>query len=70
MKDKNLPRQVYSDEIKLKQILINLLSNSIKFTRKGKITLTVNLTQNNSDIEFSVEDTGQGIDERHTKSLF
>jgi signal transduction histidine kinase len=42
------------------QILINLIGNSLKFTEKGSITLSVNKSENNS-IEFEVQDTGIGM---------
>jgi signal transduction histidine kinase len=58
-----------SDENRLKQILINLISNAIKFTIFGEITLEVKPLENNS-LRFSVTDTGSGIKEEKLKNLF
>lgn len=55
----NLPAVIRSDEKRLRQILINLLSNAFKFTPKGKIVLSV--TPKAGAIEFTVRDTGVGI---------
>ncbi len=60
---------LYSDENRLKQILINLISNAIKFTLFGEITLEVKPLENDS-IRFSVIDTGSGIKEEKLKNLF
>ena len=54
-----LPVAVYTDENRLRQILINLLSNAIKFTDAGHVTLR--MTYRNQVAEFIVEDTGIGI---------
>lgn len=61
----DLPRYVFVDEVRLKQILINLLGNAIKFTSRGEIELKIfktTTTENNMDmIRFEVRDTGIGI---------
>src|SRR5207237_2329295 len=54
-----LPPTVYTDQEKLKQILINLLSNAAKFTEKGTITLRTRA--NGERVELAVADTGIGI---------
>jgi len=59
---------VYGDEKKLKQILLNLLSNSAKFTDKGSIAL--NIERKDEKIRFTVEDTGIGIPESKLKEIF
>lgn len=64
----NLPQQVEGDEKKLKQVLINLLGNAVKFTSAGKITLQV--SYKNSRIFFQVEDTGTGISKEEIDKLF
>ena len=58
--DPNLPKQITTDSLRLRQILINLISNSIKFTPFGHIKQKVSKGMNNI-LEFSVEDTGTGI---------
>jgi len=64
----NIPVVVKGDERKLRQILINLLGNAIKFTPSGKITLAVVIEINK--IKFSVSDTGQGIPEYDLARIF
>ncbi|MFK5893330.1 MAG: ATP-binding protein, partial [Pseudomonadota bacterium] len=66
--EKDVPMVVKGDERKLRQILINLLGNAIKFTPIGKITLLVE-TQDKK-IKFSVSDTGQGIPEHDLEKIF
>ncbi len=52
---------IYSDLKKLKQVLLNLLGNAIKFTRQGMVKLIVNFSLNSNIIEFKVIDEGIGI---------
>ncbi len=69
----NLPEKVIGDPLRLRQILLNLLNNAIKFTRAGAIGLTVNLVavQNDSaTVHFSVSDTGPGIPPDKVGSIF
>jgi len=61
-------KSIKVDEVKLKQILINLLSNSVKYTNSGSIKLSLELI--NEKLKFSVCDTGKGISEIQQKSLF
>jgi signal transduction histidine kinase len=68
IKDENLPRYIYSDEIKLKQVLVNLLSNSTKYTHSGSIKLKV--TQQGDNVKFTIEDTGKGISEQQKEKVF
>ena len=63
-----LPEIVNSDEKHIRQILINLLSNAIKFTEKGSVTLSVKYRSQVA--EFTVTDTGSGIDESERKRIF
>jgi CheY-like chemotaxis protein/two-component sensor histidine kinase len=65
-KNEKLQSSVLSDEIKLKQIIVNLLSNSIKFTTRGKIKLKVDHI--NDNLRFTLSDTGKGIS--NTEDLF
>lgn len=62
--------ELVSDEIRLKQILLNFISNSVKFTNHGKITLKAELINNNENIIISVIDTGIGIKDDNIKKLF
>jgi CheY-like chemotaxis protein len=58
------------DQIRVKQILINLVSNATKFCKNGDITITVNNDKNSKSLIFSVTDTGIGIDESRISQLF
>jgi len=68
----DLPNGVHGDERRLRQILLNLLGNAIKFTDKGNVTLKVNFNFNfnNSKLYFEVKDTGIGIDSEKLESIF
>lgn len=70
----DIPEQLVGDSMKIKQILNNLLSNSIKFTEKGKVQLTIekedSCDEENIKLKFKVEDTGIGIDEEGISRLF
>lgn len=71
--DSNIPDVLIGDPARLHQILINLLSNALKFTTKGKITVTarrVHEDNENAVIEFSVADTGIGIAEDKLDAIF
>ena len=63
-----LPRHVNTDEKRLRQILINLLSNALKFTNEGEVALTVNYRSQVAEIR--VEDTGVGIAEHNIERAF
>jgi len=70
--DKNLPR-VKADAARLSQVLINLLTNGIKFTAKGEVSLEVEIITLNSNtaiVKFSVADTGPGIPEDKIEEIF
>ncbi|MGF1734881.1 response regulator [Photobacterium satsumensis] len=69
----DLPRHLIGDETRLKQILINLANNAIKFTDKGEILIGVEEKSRNNDgieLHFWVKDSGIGIDEELIKRLF
>ncbi|MWB96180.1 PAS domain S-box protein [Flavobacterium sp. GA093] len=72
--DPDVPKFIWTDIVRLKQILINLLSNAVKFTNKGSIKLNVSIQEKNSEnhhvIRFAVIDTGIGILEKNQKKIF
>lgn len=72
--DPNVPQFVQADGIRLKQVLVNLLGNAVKFTQSGTISLDVQeiATSNKyySTINFSVKDTGLGIEEINNDKIF
>jgi len=65
----NLPPGVKTDEGKLRQVLINILGNAIKFTERGGVSLRLEI-ENNSRLLFEIEDTGPGIAPEEMESLF
>lgn len=62
--------EIYSDRNKIKQILINLLNNAVKFTERGQIEINTNFMPEGDEIEISVSDTGIGIKEEALDSIF
>ena len=58
----------FADKLRLKQILVNLLTNAVKFTESGSVTLKVTLDQNM--LRFAIIDTGIGISEEDCQKLF
>ena len=69
----NLPQYIRSDEKKLRQIIVNLLGNAVKFTREGGISLRAgfeNKDEEQSSLIIEVEDTGVGIAEEEIGKLF
>jgi two-component system, sensor histidine kinase len=62
--DERIPQMIVGDAVRLNQIVLNLVSNAIKFTEKGEIKITVNFIEENAhniSLAFSVRDTGIGI---------
>lgn len=71
--DTSIPEVLIGDPVRLHQIVLNLVSNAIKFTQKGKITVSVKLISQDYDkatIEFAVSDTGIGIPEDRLETVF
>jgi PAS domain S-box-containing protein len=71
--DPQIPQVLIGDPVRLHQIILNLVSNAVKFTSKGKITVSVNLIHEDDDtviIEFAVTDTGIGIPEDRIGKIF
>lgn len=70
--DPNTPCELYGDSGKIRQIIQNLLNNSIKFTKKGTITVNVKTKKdkNNAKLIVSVIDTGVGIERKKLEHLF
>jgi signal transduction histidine kinase/CheY-like chemotaxis protein len=69
-----LPRHIIADADKLRQILVNLVGNAIKFTRSGGVVLRAKVarqeSQQSAQVRFEVEDTGPGIDDDDSKRIF
>lgn len=73
---RTVPQQVFTDENKLRQILINLLDNAIKFTERGSVSLKVSVVEGHPDcnaprdrLMFAVLDTGPGITAKELQQL-
>ncbi|MCK5918114.1 MAG: response regulator [Cocleimonas sp.] len=67
--EKNVPINIYSDAGRMRQILINLLNNALKFTDRGHVTLHVSM-KNTQHLHFKIIDTGAGIDKKDQITLF
>jgi len=68
-----LPHLLYGDELRLKQIILNILSNAIKYTDHGHITVTMDYTKKDDEsiiLYVSIKDTGKGIKEEDLAKLF
>ena len=65
-----LPSSIITDSVRLKQILINLCSNAIKFTSEGKVQLDTHFNTENNSISFSVTDTGIGLSDEEQEKIF
>ncbi|MDR2300869.1 MAG: response regulator [Deltaproteobacteria bacterium] len=70
--DQRIPNRLLGDEVRVRQILLNILSNAVKYTKRGQVKLSVTFTekQNKSLITFEVSDTGIGIKPENIKELF
>lgn len=71
----SIPRFIFTDSVRLKQVISNLLGNAVKFTGKGEVELTVSAEINNGEggrvsLSFSVRDTGIGVSQEQVKKLF
>ena len=76
---KSIPDSIYIDETRLRQVLLNLVSNAVKFTDKGFINITfkeknkhekVKRTDNKTDIEITIQDSGIGMQKSFLNKLF
>jgi PAS domain S-box-containing protein len=71
--DKKIPEVLLGDPVRLHQIILNLVSNAVKFTKKGTITVGVTLLEEDEAkvlVEFVVSDTGIGIEEDRMNTIF
>ncbi len=71
--DQNIPEVLVGDPVRLHQIILNLVSNAVKFTTKGRITVSVRLLHTDEEhaiIEFTVADSGIGIPENKMETIF
>ncbi|GHB90849.1 PAS domain S-box protein [Cerasicoccus arenae] len=70
----SVPKAIIGDETRIRQVLVNLINNAIKFTHRGRVTVKVSATtsmnDNSCQLHFSVADTGIGIKNDQLESLF
>lgn len=67
-----LPETIYTDPTRLRQVLLNIIGNAIKFTENGRIDIFINEISHNGEtqLEFSIIDTGVGIDHEVIENIF
>ena len=74
MIDPNIPKYVITDSVRLKQVLVNLIGNAVKFTNFGEVLLQIEIVKKNKNqfvpIRFSVIDTGIGIQNHNLNKIF
>ena len=71
--DESIPEKLIGDPLKLSQVLINLIGNSVKFTQNGEVTIRINKLSSVKDkvnLHVEIEDTGVGISMQKQKSIF
>ncbi len=71
--DKDVPYQLNSDPNRLRQVLLNLAGNAVKFTEKGSVSVSISVEEERLDdilLKFSVVDTGMGVEKDKIKNLF
>ncbi|MCI8453247.1 MAG: DegV family EDD domain-containing protein [Lachnospiraceae bacterium] len=71
--DSSIPSMLCGDEVRIKQVLINLLNNAVKYTSEGSVTLSIRcerLGLNRVRVWYSVEDTGQGVKKENIPYIF
>lgn len=70
--DSSIPSKLYGDDVRIRQVLTNILTNAVKYTKEGNIWMRVNCKITGSDVRlyFEVEDTGIGIKEEDMGKLF
>ena len=73
--DKNLPKMLYGDEVRIKQVITNILTNSVKYTEKGIVTFSIKFKRVDDEPDsvillVTIKDTGIGIKPEDMKKLF
>ena len=66
----NIPEFVFNDEEKIEHVLINILSNAVKFCDRGKVAFSVSFNSRRNNLEFMVKDTGIGMDRKDKERIF
>ncbi len=66
----HIPKVIFSDKLRLEQILMNLISNAIKFTEKGAVNVSIDIDTANDTILFVIKDSGIGIKSEQHQNIF
>ena len=68
-----IPKELYGDKIRIRGVLINILNNAVKYTKKGQVSFEVSILNQTEDfvrLAFKISDTGIGIRQENLKNLF
>ena len=71
--DPNIPKELFGDDVRIDQVIVNLLTNAVKYTQKGSVTLSLKEKERTEDkilLAVSVKDTGMGIKKADMERLF
>ena len=71
--DIHMPKKIIGDETRLREILINILNNAVKYTKEGEVDFTVKVIDKNEDtvkVSYIISDTGIGIKEENIQNIF
>ncbi len=71
--DENLPVKLCGDSLRIRQVLVNLMNNAVKFTAQGKVKLEIRILEQKGDVlmlRYGISDTGQGIRKEDMQKLF
>jgi len=70
--NENIPEKLFGDEIRIRQILNNILSNAFKYTERGMVTLSIDIERINDNFTliFKISDTGQGMTHEEINNMF
>ena len=68
--DEDIPSVLYGDEIRVRQVMLNIINNAVKYTQEGSVTTKISFDPGKGYLKFVVSDTGMGIKEEDKKKLF
>ncbi len=71
--NQNLPKTLYGDSVRIKQVILNLLTNAVKYTKEGSVTFNISYEKKDDSsifLQVSVKDTGSGIKKEDMEKLF